>query len=75
MRRFPAIDARLARQDSIRRYVVRRGRGATEWFCEVWLDDVRIRGTATRRMTDVVRYVEEYRREIEHLLETGWRFQ
>jgi hypothetical protein len=75
VRRFPAIDARLVRQGSTRRYVIRRGRAETEWFCEVWLGDTRLRGTAAECITDVVRYVEEYRREIERLLERGWRFQ
>lgn len=75
VRRFPAIDARLVLRGSIRRYVVRRGRGQTEWFCEVWLGNVRLNGTATDNMTEVVRYVEKCRREIERLLETGWRFQ
>lgn len=75
VRRFPAIDARLVRRGAIRRYVVRRGRGPTEWFCEVRLGDTRVRSTATDSITEVVRCVEEYHREIEHLLETGWRFQ
>jgi hypothetical protein len=75
VRRFPAIDARLVLRGAVRRYVVRRGRGPTEWFCEVSLGNIRLRGMATDSITDVVRCVEEYRREIERLLETGWRFQ
>ena len=75
VRRFPAIDARLVLRGAIRRYVVRRGRGPTEWFCEVCLGNTRVRSTATDSITEVVRCVEEYRREIEHLLQTGWRFQ
>jgi hypothetical protein len=75
LRRLPALDATLVRYKSIRRYVVRRGRGPTEWFCEVWLDNVRLRGMATENMTEVVRCVDECRSEIEHLVARGWRFQ
>lgn len=75
LRRLPALDVTLVRYMSIRRYIVRRGRGPTEWFCEVRLDNVRLRGMATENMTEVVRCVDECRSEIEHLIARGWRFQ
>src|SRR5262245_66614628 len=67
--RLPALNATLIRHDTVRRYVVRRGRGPTEWFCEVWLGRTRLRGIATENMTEVVRYVDECRCEIDALLE------
>ena len=73
-RRLPALDATLVRYKSTRRYIVRRGRGPTEWFCEVWLDSVRLRAMATENMTEVVRCVDECRSEIEQLVARGWRF-
>jgi PAS domain S-box-containing protein len=72
VRRHPELDVTLMFRDSVRRFVIRRGRGS-EWFCEAWHDHVRVTAVAAERAA-AVRCYEQYRQDVEELLVEGWRF-
>jgi len=69
--RSPALDVQLSKGDRRRRYYIRLGASASEWYCAVWFDDLQHRGVRVLGVVEAQRCLTQFRREIAELRTDG----
>lgn len=71
--RSQCLDVTLAKEDRTRRFWIRPGKQAGEWYCQVWFGaQTQHRGEITSELLRVQRLKGEYFREMAELETDGW---